>query len=321
MIGGLHGSHATIGADTVVSPASVEAARLAAGAAIGAIEAICGSPARARRAFAAMRPPGHHAEEERAMGFCLYNNIAVAAAHARARFGLERILILDWDVHYGNGTQQIFAAERGVLFASIHQSPLYPGGGATHEVGQEAGRGFTINLPLPAGCGDGDYAAAFDRLLLPIAARYRPQLVLVSAGFDAHAADPLGGMELTAEGFAALTARARRIAEQHAQGRLLLLLEGGYDLHGLASSVHACLAQLVAEEAAAAADAAAVGEAMAGAASADLPPAPPATRRPAAPPVAAATAPSGDAATTPGGAAALERALHTQREFWPGALA
>ena len=225
-------------ADTMVGPDSVAVASLAAGAAIAAVDAALDG--RAPRAFALVRPPGHHATPGRGMGFCLFNHVAIAAAHALAR-GLERVLIVDWDVHHGNGTQDAFYGTDRVLFCSVHQSPLYPGTGAAGERGRGAGAGFTLNVPLPAGRGDADYRRVFDERVLPVARAYRPELVLVSAGFDAHAADPLGGMRVTEAGFADLARRTFELASDHADGRLVALLEGGYDPQALARSVVAVL--------------------------------------------------------------------------------
>ena len=234
----LRDEFAALDPDTRVSPGSVRAALLAAGAAVDAVDAVC--TGEASGAFAFVRPPGHHAERARAMGFCLFNNIAVAAAHARAKHGCERVLIIDWDVHHGNGTQAIFYDDPGVLFFSTHQAPLYPGTGSVTEVGRGAGEGHTVNVPLSAEAGDGDLLLAFTRVLRPIADAYRPDLVLVSAGFDAHRQDPLGGLALTEEGYADLCGVAQSIARTHADGRLVLMLEGGYDLEALATSAHAC---------------------------------------------------------------------------------
>jgi acetoin utilization deacetylase AcuC-like enzyme len=235
----LRGKSARLDADTAVSAHSVEAAYLAAGAAIEAVNAVMDG--RARSAFALVRPPGHHAERDRAMGFCLFNNIAIAAAHAVAMHRLERVLIVDWDVHHGNGTQHIFEDRRDVLFVSSHQWPLWPGSGAASEHGRGAGEGFTVNLPLPAGFDDAGYVALFERLVTPIANAYQPQLLLVSAGFDAHARDPLAGMRMTERGFAKLCAIAKDIAHRHCDGRLTLMLEGGYDLTGSSHSARACV--------------------------------------------------------------------------------
>jgi acetoin utilization deacetylase AcuC-like enzyme len=224
--------------DTVVTPGSDDAARAAAGAALLAVDQALSA---ARRALAVIRPPGHHALAARGMGFCLYNNIAVAAAYARARHGLERVLIVDWDVHHGNGTQALFERDPGVCSFSIHQSPHYPGTGLAEEMGEGPGRGTTINVPVPAGTGDAGYARALREVLAPVARRYRPELVLVSAGFDAHADDPLGGTRVTTAGFAALTRQVVALAGELCDGRVAFVLEGGYNLHALARSVEAML--------------------------------------------------------------------------------
>jgi acetoin utilization deacetylase AcuC-like enzyme len=234
------GKHGGFDPDTLVSPGSVDAAFLAAGAAVDAVDAVLDG--RARNAFALVRPPGHHAEPGRAMGFCLFNNVAIAAEQARLRPEVERVLVVDWDVHHGNGTQAAFYGRRDVLFFSAHQYPFYPGTGALEEHGRGEGEGYTINVPLPAGATDGDYRRMLADVLAPAAERFRPDFVLVSAGFDAHRRDPLGGMALTTEGFADLCATVKAIADAHASGRLVLVLEGGYDLDGLADSVHACVA-------------------------------------------------------------------------------
>ena len=235
----LRGRRVAIDPDTIACEGSVDAAFLAAGAAIQAVEAVTRGDA--RRAFALTRPPGHHAEPTRPMGFCFLNNVAIAAAHARATLGRERVLVVDWDVHHGNGTQRAFWDRDDVLFFSVHQSPFYPGSGLVEERGGRAAEGRTVNLPLPAGLGDGAYQAAFEDILRPIAHRFRPDLVLVSAGFDAHRDDPLGGMQVSTDGFAALCGVVRDIADAHAGGALALVLEGGYDLRGLAASVRACV--------------------------------------------------------------------------------
>ena len=232
-------------ADTYCAPHSVEVARLAAGSfAEAALRVARGE---ARRAFAALRPPGHHAEHDAPMGFCLLNNVAIAARALR-REGVERIAIVDWDVHHGNGTQHTFEAERDVLFASLHQFPFYPGTGALDERGVEAGLGATLNLPLPAGCGDAEYGQVFDAVLVPVLRAFRPEMILVSAGFDAHERDPLGGMELTSAAFARFAERLCAIADELAGGRIALALEGGYDLDALASSVTACVEVLALAE-------------------------------------------------------------------------
>jgi acetoin utilization deacetylase AcuC-like enzyme len=226
-------------ADTSASAGTFEAACLAAGGAIELADAVldgeidCG--------FAALRPPGHHAETDRAMGFCFFNNVAVVAEHLRRKRGLERVLILDWDVHHGNGTQHSFYDDAGVMYASLHQYPFYPGTGGAQEIGRGEGAGFTVNAPMPAGAGHADYMAAFRELLLPVARQFDPQFVLVSAGFDAHRDDPLASIELTEESFAAMTDALVSLADEHCSGRIALLLEGGYSLAALRDSVRATL--------------------------------------------------------------------------------
>jgi acetoin utilization deacetylase AcuC-like enzyme len=231
--------------DTMATEASVEAAYLAAGAAVQLVEALM--TGEASRGFALVRPPGHHAEPMRAMGFCLFNNIAIAAAHAIEAHGCQRVLIVDWDVHHGNGTQEAFYARRDVLFVSLHQWPFYPGGGAATETGIRDGEGFTVNIPLPAGCDDGDYLTAFHEIIVPVAELYEPQLVLVSAGFDAHEGDPLAQMRLSTAGYSAMCGVMRQIADRFAGGRLGLVLEGGYDIESLAADVDACVKVLAGE--------------------------------------------------------------------------
>jgi acetoin utilization deacetylase AcuC-like enzyme len=232
--------------DTAGGPGTVDAALTAAGGALTLVEGILTGPT--RRGFAIVRPPGHHAESARAMGFCFFNNIAVAAAHAVAVHGLRRVLIVDWDVHHWNGTQQIFEGRRDVLVFNVHEEGNYPGTGAVAETGMGEGGGFTVNVPLPAGSGDAEYYAVFERVLGPIAREYAPELVLVSAGFDAHRLDPLGHMRVTEAGFAAMSGVVRGIAEESAGGRLGMVLEGGYSLEALAASVPACLRVLAGED-------------------------------------------------------------------------
>ena len=234
----LAGRSAHLDADTAISPDSYAAALRAAGAAVEAVEDVW--EGRCRNAFGLVRPPGHHALSSTAMGFCLFNNVAIAA-EAAVRRGAERVLVLDWDVHHGNGTQDSFYARRDVLYQSVHQYPLYPGTGAALEQGSGIGRGFTVNCPLPAGQTDADYGAVFYDLFLPIALAFAPKMILVSAGFDPHEADPLADMRLTERGFAAMCTATRRLAEDCCGGKLVLLLEGGYHLNALARSVHACL--------------------------------------------------------------------------------
>lgn len=231
---------AWLDADTMVGPDSLGIARLGAGAAIAGVDAVLDPGGSVCRAFALGRPPGHHATPTRGMGFCLLNTVAVAAAHALVK-GLDRVVVLDWDVHHGNGTQEAFYASDRVLFCSVHQWPLYPGTGSVAEQGEGRGAGFTINAPLPRGRGDEEYRRVFDERFLPAARAFRPDLVLVSAGFDAHVADPLGGMRVTEAGFASLAQRVVDLAEECCDGRLVSVLEGGYDPGGLARSVAAVL--------------------------------------------------------------------------------
>ncbi|MEM7227983.1 MAG: histone deacetylase [Planctomycetota bacterium] len=225
--------------DTRTSPGSIDVAELAAGAAVDAVDAIMSG--RTKRAFALMRPPGHHAETNRAMGFCLLNSIAIAAAHACAAHSCQRVLIVDWDVHHGNGTAHTFAPRTDVLVFNLHEWPLYPGTGPIEDVGVGDARGYTINMPMAAGRTDDDYEAVFAHVLEPVAAAYQPELILVSAGFDAHERDPLGSMSVTTAGFARLCARVRALADAQCHGRLALVLEGGYDIAATAASVIACL--------------------------------------------------------------------------------
>ena len=234
----LAGKEAQLDPDTAMSPGSTEAALLAAGA--GAQLVLDVMRGEVNNGFALVRPPGHHAVAANAMGFCLFNNVAVAAEAALAA-GAQRVLVLDWDVHHGNGTQASFYSRRDVLFCSSHQSPFYPGSGAPGETGAGDGTGFTVNVALPGGQNDADYGAVFHEVFLPRAQEYRPDVVLVSAGFDPHRADPLGGMNVTERGFAAMCSAVKSLAQEVCGGKLVLLLEGGYDLDGLAQSVHACV--------------------------------------------------------------------------------
>ena len=231
-IGSARGRAAMLDADTFMSPESDEIARLGAGAVLTAIDHVLQSGA-GTRAVALVRPPGHHAEAQRAMGFCLYNNVAVGAAWARAQ-GLERVAILDYDVHHGNGTQWTFYDDPSVLFVSSHQYPFYPGTGAAGETGKGAGTGFTVNLPLEVGATDADLDLVYREAALPVVREFRPQMVLVSAGFDAHERDPLGGLRMTTDGFGALTSRILHAADELCDGRVVFVIEGGYDTSALA---------------------------------------------------------------------------------------
>jgi acetoin utilization deacetylase AcuC-like enzyme len=246
-LGRLAGRQGYLDEDTYLAPGSVAAARRAAGSALAVVDAMLDKEI--TRALALVRPPGHHARPARAMGFCLLNNIAVAAAHARSR-GVDRVLVLDWDVHHGNGTQEMFLADPHVLYVSLHQWPFYPGTGAATETGQGEGRGYTVNVPLSAGAGHDDYAGAFDRVIMPAVEAFAPELVLVSAGFDAHKSDPLASMRLEAASYAMMTRYLVNQATRSAQGRIALLLEGGYDLDALEASVAASLEALAIPQAA-----------------------------------------------------------------------
>ncbi|HEJ83916.1 MAG TPA: histone deacetylase, partial [Desulfobacteraceae bacterium] len=195
-------------------------------------------------AFTLVRPPGHHAEHSRGMGFCLFNNLAVGARHAQAAHGVRRVLMVDWDIHHGNGTQHSFEEDPTNLYFSTHQYPYYPGSGASEQIGRGSGEGFTVNIPLSPGKGDGEYIAVFERILKPIALEFDPDLILVSAGFDIHADDPLGGMRVTSKGFAGLTRIIMGIADACCAGRVAMTLEGGYDLKGLSSSVKAVIREM-----------------------------------------------------------------------------
>jgi acetoin utilization deacetylase AcuC-like enzyme len=219
--------------DTQAGPRSYRAALLAAGAAVDAVERVLSGEI--DRAFCAVRPPGHHAEADRAMGFCLFNNVAVGAAHALAR-GVSRVLVIDWDVHHGNGTQEIFYGDPRVLYASSHAFPFYPGTGGFDEVGEGAGRGFTVNLPMPAGSGDAEYRQIYRELVEPIGRAFDPELLLVSVGFDPYRGDPLAPMQVTPGGFAELAEVCLATAAGAAHGRAVFVLEGGYDLGGIAAS-------------------------------------------------------------------------------------
>jgi len=229
-------------ADTIVSAGSYTAALLSAGGLFAAIDRVVSGEVDA--AFALSRPPGHHAERSRAMGFCLFNNAALGALYAKIALGLRRILIVDWDVHHGNGTQHIFEMDPSVLFFSVHQYPHFPGTGLFTDVGRGPGEGRTVNLPLGKGYKDAEYAALFQRVLRPIALEFGPDLILVSAGFDTHVDDPMGRMKMTPAGFAALTRSLMTVASECCGGKLALTLEGGYHLKALTASVKAVLAEL-----------------------------------------------------------------------------
>jgi len=232
--------------DTYLGRQSYQAALAAAGGLVNAVDSVLDGEV--DNAFALVRPPGHHATVNRGMGFCLFNNVAIAALHAVQDRGLERVLIVDWDVHHGNGTQDIFYSDGHVLFFSTHQYPYYPGTGHWREIGEGPGMGLMVNVPLSPGVGDEGYGLIFDELLYPLAERWRPQLILVSAGFDAHWRDPLAGMRLSVAGYGYLARTIRSLADQLCEGRLVLTLEGGYDLGVLASAVRGCLGVLLGDE-------------------------------------------------------------------------
>ena len=233
--------------DTTAMPGTYEAALRAAGGAVALVDALLAGGAGC--GVSALRPPGHHAEAARAMGFCFFNNVAVAAAHARAAHGVERVLIVDWDVHHGNGTNDIFHADPSVLFVSIHESPLYPGTGPASDVGSGAGAGYTVNLPVPGGSGDAVHGSLVEHVVVPLIRGWAPELVLISAGFDAHAADPLATCTLSEAGFAGMAASLRRASAEVA-APLGLVLEGGYSVEALAASMAAVVPVLAAEPAA-----------------------------------------------------------------------
>ncbi|NOY53635.1 MAG: histone deacetylase [Deltaproteobacteria bacterium] len=237
--GGIH----ALDADTMISSASYEEACRAAGSGLTLLDAMMAGLV--RNGFCAVRPPGHHAEHDRAMGFCLFNNVAVTARYAQERHGLKNILIVDWDVHHGNGTQNSFYADPSVFYFSIHQYPHYPGSGADDQRGKGEGEGRTLNVPLPAGGDDKVYRESLVNNLMPEIEGFAPDLILVSAGFDAHMDDPLAGMNVTDEGFGWMTEFLVDLAGEHCGGRLLSLLEGGYSLSGLKGAVRMHLRALV----------------------------------------------------------------------------
>ncbi len=228
--------------DTQTSSGSYEAALLAAGGMCEAISLVLSGEL--DNAFALVRPPGHHAEKARAMGFCLFNNIAIGARFAQEHHKLQRVLVADWDLHHGNGTQHSFESDPSILYFSTHQYPFYPGSGGLNEVGIGKGEGFTVNVPLSGGYGDGEYVGIFERVLRPIAIEFKPEIILVSAGFDIYKEDPLGGMRVTPSGFAAMARSIMQIAEECCGGNVVITLEGGYDIQGQCDSVKAVLKEM-----------------------------------------------------------------------------
>ncbi len=232
--------------DTPISKQSYRVARLAVGGVLKAIDAVM--EGKVKNAFCAIRPPGHHALKNRAMGFCIFNNVAIGARYIQKKYGLSKVLIVDWDVHHGNGTQDAFYDDPTVFYFSIHQYPFYPGSGNEKEKGDGKGFGYNINVPLPAGSGDKEYIKAFKEILKPEALKFNPDFVLISAGFDAYKDDPLGGMKVTIKGFAELTRIVKEIAEKCCNGRLVSVLEGGYNIEDLGRLVGVHILVLMKEE-------------------------------------------------------------------------
>jgi acetoin utilization deacetylase AcuC-like enzyme len=237
--------HDALDADTQTSASSFAAACLAVGSLLDGMERI--KEGQADNGFCLVRPPGHHAEEDRAMGFCLFNNVAVAAKWARVELGLERIFIFDWDLHHGNGTQKSFYDTDAVLYCSTHQYPFYPGSGSVLESGSGKGEGYTLNIPLPGGQGDAEYARIVHELVVPVARQYRPQFILVSCGFDIFGGDPLGTMRVSPAGFVSMTRALLELADEVCEGHLLVTLEGGYNLDGMRDGCLAVLTELSGE--------------------------------------------------------------------------
>jgi acetoin utilization deacetylase AcuC-like enzyme len=228
--------------DTVASARSYDAACVAAGGFLQLIDASMSGEI--ENGFALVRPPGHHAEHGKSMGFCIFNNIAIGARYLEKKYGLSRILIVDFDLHHGNGTQHSFYGNRTVLYVSTHQYPYYPGTGWYEEVGQGQGKGYTVNIPLGYGMNDADYLHVFKEVVVPVSRLFKPEIVLVSAGFDIHGSDPLGGMAVTERGFARMTRMLMDIAAEHCAGKVLMTLEGGYDITALTNSVRTVIMEL-----------------------------------------------------------------------------
>lgn len=229
--------------DTHASKDSFDVALLAAGAVVAGVDAVMGGLL--RNVFCAVRPPGHHAESNKVMGFCLFNNIAIGARHAQSTYSAERVAIIDWDVHHGNGTQEIFYNDKSVLFISLHQYPFYPGTGSREERGTGEGFEYTLNIPMNAGCGELEYIEAFQRDILPMLDGYRPDVIMISAGFDAHRDDPLANMNLTEHSFGIFTEMMMEAADKYCHGKIISVLEGGYNLDALSKSVEAHITELI----------------------------------------------------------------------------
>lgn len=231
------GKNVALDVDTILNEHSIDVSLLACGAGKQAVELLYNKN-QFKKIFAAVRPPGHHAEYNRSMGFCIFNNVAIAAAYALEKKYVKKLLIIDWDVHHGNGTQQIFYNRDDVFYFSIHQSPLYPGTGTASETGADRGMGFTLNRPLPSGSDDITYQQVMETSLKEIDEYFTPDLVIISAGFDAHKNDPIGGMKVTEHGFSVMTQQVVDFAEKNCEGKIISMLEGGYDLDGLSSSIY-----------------------------------------------------------------------------------
>ncbi len=230
--------------DTAISPKSFDVALLAAGGVLALVDAVMSGTV--RNGFALVRPPGHHAERETALGFCIFNNVAIAARYIQKKYGLKRILVIDWDVHHGNGTQHMFEDDPSVFYFSTHQYPYYPGTGAEDETGTGKGKGTTLNIPLPAGAGDKDFKRAYQDIFYPKAVQFKPDFILISSGFDAHRLDPLAQMDLTEESYGFFTAVAKQIAKEAGHERIVSALEGGYNLEMISRSAYIHLKHLMA---------------------------------------------------------------------------
>ena len=239
----LSGEHFLDSPDTAICPESFEIALLAAGGVLTLVDAVMEK--KVRNGFALIRPPGHHAEREMALGFCIFNHVAIAARHLQKKYGLKRILIVDWDVHHGNGTQHIFEEDPSVFYFSVHQYPFYPGTGSVSEMGRGKGEGTTLNVPFPAGSGDKEYKQTFVEIFYPEALRFKPDFILISAGFDAHEADPLAQMKLTDESYGFFTDVIKKLARQCKHERIASVFEGGYDLEAMSRSVYVHLKHLM----------------------------------------------------------------------------